>query len=129
MLVTYVFNILIYQFEIDDRCHSNRYSERWFPLISTPLMFVLNMVRIVIYMIAAVIIHPILGVLAALLAILRHIWSTSTDIIMFNVIKMLARTPNHDTKIAWKISGPGMSRQYYDAVREEDIYILVQSSL
>jgi hypothetical protein len=92
-------------------------------------MFVLNVIRIVLYIIGAAIVHPILAILAAVFAVLRHIWSTISDFIMFNIIKLLARTPNHDTKIAWKISGPGMSRQYYDAIREEDIYILVQANL
>lgn len=117
-VVCYVFNVLVYQFEIDDIDRRNRYSERWFPLISTPLMFVLNIVRIIVYMIGAAIVHPVLAVLLAVLAVLRHLWSSATDFLLFQAIKLLARTPNRDTKIAWKISGPEMSRQYYDAISE-----------
>lgn len=79
-------------------------------------MFILNVLRIVLYMISAAILHPILAVLGIIVAILRHIWSTTTDFIMFTIIKLLARAPNRDTNIAWKISGPEMSRQYYDAI-------------
>jgi hypothetical protein len=92
-------------------------------------MFVLNVFRIVAHIIGVVIVHPLLIVSFVILAVLRHIWSASTDLIMFIIIKLLARTHNCATKIAWKISGPEMSRKYYDSLREEDIYILVQANL
>lgn len=105
-VVCYLFNILIYQFEIDDIYRGNRYSERWFPLISTPLMFVLNVLRIVAYMIGAAVVHPILAVLTFVFAVGRHIWSSATDFVMYRIVRLIARTPNRDTNIAWKISGP-----------------------
>lgn len=110
MLVCYLFNILIYQFEIDDNYRRNRYSERWFPLISTPLMFILNNVRIIAYLIGALIVHPLLSAILAVYAVLHFVFSYITDFMTYYVVKLLARTPSRDTKIAWKISGPGMSR-------------------
>lgn len=128
-IVCYLFNLLIYQFEIDDIDRHNRYSERWFPLISTPLMFVLNILRIIGYMIGAAVVHPLISAFFFVFAVLQHIWSTTTDFIMFNIVKLLARTPNRDTNIAWKISGPDLSRSYYDSISGENIYLLVQANL
>lgn len=92
-------------------------------------MFILNNVRIIIYLLGALIIHPILSLIISVYAILHFIWSFVTDYFMYIVVKMLARTPSRDTKIAWKVSGPGMSRQFYDSIQEEDVYILVEAQL
>jgi hypothetical protein len=129
LVVTYLFNILIYQFEIDEDHLRGRYSERIFPLINTPLMLMLNLVRIVIYTIGAVIIHPLLSALFAIWAVIRRTYSTITDEIDFILIKLLARTPSTDSAIAWKVSGPTMSHSYYSSIAEEDVYLLVQAEL
>ncbi len=45
------------------------------------------------------------------------------------LIGCLGRTPSRDTAIAKKISGPGMSRNYFYSISEEDVYILTQAIL
>jgi len=52
-----------------------------------------------------------------------------TDSIMLCLLRCCARVPSYDTAIATKISGPGMSNQYYLSILEEDVYILVQSQI
>ena len=43
---------------------------------------------------------------------------------MYLVVKKLGRVPITDTKIAWKIGGFGISRNYYYSIEEEDIILL-----
>jgi hypothetical protein len=52
-----------------------------------------------------------------------------TDKIMLAIIAYMGRTPSKDTSIAHKISGPGISRNYFFSVLEEDVYILIQCAL
>ena len=52
-----------------------------------------------------------------------------SDKIMYYLISCFGRTPSNDTAIAYKISGPGMSRAFYNSVHEEDVYVLIQAEL
>ncbi len=36
---------------------------------------------------------------------------------MYGIIKCSGRSPVRDTGMAWKISGPGLSRQYYQSIK------------
>lgn len=129
LVLTYLFNLLVYQFEIDEQHLLGRVSERVLPLINTPLMLVLNLVRIVAFAVGAAVVHPVLAALASLWAVLRRAYSTLTDEVDFVLIRLLARTPSTDSAIAWKVAGPAMSRSYYNSLSEEDVYLLVQAEL
>lgn len=114
IVVTYLFNVLIYQFEIDDQRRGfYRFSERLFPLINTPLMLVFNLLRVAIYIISILIIHPLGIIFWILFASIARLYRILGDNIMFLVFKCLARVPARDTAIAWKVSGPTVSRNYY----------------
>lgn len=76
-------------------------------------MLVLNLVRVVIYLIAMLIIHPIGVLFWTSFALIARGFRIITDTFMYSVFKLLARTPARDTAVAWKISGPGLSRNYY----------------
>lgn len=70
---------------------------------------------------------PIACVFVLLVHILRRGFRTLTDKIMLFLIKHLGRTPSRDTAIAWKISGPGMSKTYFMSIREDNLYVLIQA--
>ena len=48
---------------------------------------------------------------------------------MMTIFKHLGRTPSRNTMIAKKISGPGMSKDFYMSINEEDVYVLMRSNL
>lgn len=75
------------------------------------------------------IIHPILALLMFISSFIRFIGRTIYDKFMYCIISCCGRSPVRDTAIAWKISGPGLSRQYFQSIREEDVYILMVAEL
>lgn len=48
---------------------------------------------------------------------------------MITLFRKVGRTPSRDTSIARKISGPGMSKEFYMSINEEDVYVLIRSQL
>lgn len=64
------------------------------------------------------IVSPIVALFIALFAILQRIFRTITDTIMLCLIRYLGRTPSKNTAIAKKISGPGMSKEFYMSINE-----------
>ena len=92
-------------------------------------MLILNVLRVIAYLVGIVLVHPT-GILFWLLfAIIARGWRTLTDQIMISIFKMMARTPARDTAVAWKVSGPGVSQNYSSTLTPEDVYMLVEAKL
>jgi hypothetical protein len=81
-------------------------------------MIFLNILRVILFIVSAMLLHPIMALFFCCLSIIRRIIRTIFDIVMFGIIRLLARTPARNTQIAWKISGPGLSRKYYHSISE-----------
>ena len=60
---------------------------------------------------------------------LRFIFRTLYDSCMFVVIYLLGRVPETNSCIAWKIGGPGISRDYYYSMEMEEVYLLFRQYL
>jgi hypothetical protein len=48
---------------------------------------------------------------------------------MLFFMKFIARVPNQDSNIAWKISGPGISRTVFKSMSIEDVMTLLHCEL
>lgn len=84
-------------------------------------MTVLKLLYDLVYTIAAllgIVYHPLLAFIFLMWGLLRITTKTIVDLIMFGFIKCCGRSPVRDTKIAWRVSGPGLSRDYYQTIRE-----------
>jgi hypothetical protein len=117
ILIYYLFGLLIYNFDLDERYPSQRYSERFFPLICGTAKFVYDSLY-TLFALLMIIIHPILALLTLFGSIMRFIGRSIYDKLMYCVISCCGRSPVRDTGIAWKISGPGLSRQYFQSIKE-----------
>lgn len=62
--------------------------------------------------------HPILAFLMLICSVIRFVARSIYDRFMYCIIGCCGRSPVRDTAIAWKISGPGLSRQYFQSIRE-----------
>ena len=60
---------------------------------------------------------------------MRYIVRTLYDGFMFLIVYCLGRVPENDTCIAWKIGGPGISRNFYFSMEVEDVYMLFRQHL
>lgn len=97
-------------------------------MICGPLKFVYDLMYTLLAL-SMLVIHPILALLMLLSSFIRFIGRSIYDRFMYCVICCCGRSPVRDTAIAWKISGPGLSRQYFQSIREEDVYILMIAEL
>lgn len=127
MLLVYLFNILIFQFEV------SRIPDgiiiRSFPLISLAIYVLVCLVKIIGSLLCFVLFAPLIIMVYFVFLIIQRLFRTLTDTIMLCFIGCLGRTPSTDSSIARKISGPGMSRNYYFSIAEADVYVLTQSVL
>ena len=64
-----------------------------------------------------IIYHPLLAFIFLFWGVLRIATKTIVDFIMLGFIKCCGRSPVRDTNIAWKVSGPGLSRDYYQTIK------------
>ena len=126
MVICYLFNILIFQFE-SSRVVGGVYI-RSFPLFTLFFVILIGIMEIA-WGVFRVVISPILSALYTFFLCLQRGFRTLTDRVMLLVFRKLGRTPSRDTAIAKKISGPGMSRSYFYSINEEDVYVLVQAAL
>jgi hypothetical protein len=127
MVVCYIFNILVFQFE-----SSNRPSGvliRGVPLLSLAFVILSCLLQILFSALSLIIISPLVSLVYFLFLVIQRGFRTFTDAIMIVIIAKLGRTPSRDTSIAKKISGPGTSRGYYCSIAEEDVYVLTQAKL
>lgn len=128
MLVCYLFNILIFQFENSDINHRGLVISG-VPLISLAFRIIFILLRLIFTLLNLIVFSPLVCLAYTLYLIIQRGFRTFTDTIMLFIISKLGRTPSRDTAIAKKISGPGMSRSYFYSINEEDVYVLTQSAL
>ncbi len=116
LLVTYVFNLLFFQFE-------SAYVPygvfiRMAPIPSLLISFIGSLLKIIAISLYLILIAPLGAFLITLLVILIRLIRTVTDATLLFLIRKLGRTPSRNTAIAKKISGPGMSKEYYMSINE-----------
>ena len=127
LLATYLFNIFIKQFEsayITNGCFA-----RSFPIFSVIGIFFGSLGIMLLTILNLIIWAPIKTFFTFLYCLLQQLFRRLLDKIMMTIFKHLGRTPSRNTMIAKKISGPGMSKDFYMSINEEDVYVLMRSNL
>eukprot|EP00919_Chromeraceae_sp_WS-2016_P021639 GHVR01051117.1.p1 GENE.GHVR01051117.1~~GHVR01051117.1.p1 ORF type:complete len:219 (+),score=-9.19 GHVR01051117.1:5790-6446(+) len=127
MCATYLFNILIFQFESSHIPYG--IIIRSIPLLSLALDIVRSFLKVVFLILLVLLFAPFCALCVLLFSIIQRIFRRVTDFMMLFLIRKLGRTPSKNSAVAKKISGPGMSREYYMSITEEDVYILTQAEL
>ena len=97
-----------------------------------PIIFYVIFVKCFLQFFATImllIIQPILAILICFLGLLRLILRFFYDIFMFVIIWMFAKLPLSDSFLAWKTSGPGLSRKYYNHIEVGDALTIVHAEL
>lgn len=84
--------------------------------MSIAITIIVGLLQIVYSILFLSIIVPISIAFYCLYLVLQRGFRTFTDSIMLFIIGKLGRTPSRDTSIARKISGPGMSRDYFYSI-------------
>lgn len=76
-----------------------------------------------------IVVSPLAAVCFVGLAIVRYLLRRVYDTITFGFIRCCARQPRDDSWIAWRVAGPGVSKNFYQTMNEEDLYVLVLAEL
>ena len=109
LLVTYLFNILIKQFETP-RINSYGCFARTFPLFRVVGVLIGAIGIIILAVLNLLLLSPIRTFFIMAYSLLTQTFRRSLDKIMMAIFTHLGRTPSRDTMVAKKISGPGMSK-------------------
>lgn len=114
MVLCYLFNILVFQFESSYR--PSGCFVRAAPLLTLIIVIFISILSCLFAILFLVVIAPLVCLFYFLFLVLQRVGRTITDTIMVCIIGKLGRTPSRDTAIANKISGPGMSRNYFFSI-------------
>lgn len=116
MIVVYLFNILVFQFEMSYR--EAGCLIRGIPLLSLAAQIIFHIFKMLAAVLFLLVIAPLLCILYFLFLVLQRILRTFTDAVIVCFVGCCGRTPSTDTAIATKISGPGMSRSYFYSIAQ-----------
>lgn len=114
IIIVYLFNILIYEFDVVPKtreCYT-----RLFSPIANIILIVIHLIFVIGSILYLFVIAPLVCFLYFLFLLLQRGLRTITDSIMVCLIGCLGRTPRRDTNIATKISGPGMSHNFFMSI-------------
>ena len=75
----------------------------------------------------AIFFHTLFGVIAYLASLVYRCSTTLYYEAGFFLIKVVGRSPTSDSNIAWRIEGPGISKNFSQKLNPDDIYILFLS--
>ncbi len=108
LLVTYFFNIFIYQFE--SAYIPNHRLLRSIPILGLIYQIIKAIVVTILLFLNLVLFVPFKSLFVFLFCLIQKCFRTVLDKLLVFLFRKLGRTPSRDTSIARKISGPGMSK-------------------
>lgn len=73
---------------------------------------------VLVMILGVIMLSPVAAGVLALIGLVRFVLRRIYDAVMFNMIKCCARQPREDSWIAWKVAGPGVSRNFYQTIKE-----------
>ena len=116
IFLEFLFNSLIYDNKSDYHCLPFFIILIYKFCIRCVFQFILALIFLIF--------QPIISLVIFLYAQIRFCLRKFYDFIMFYIIKWLAKIPETDTCIAWKVSGPSLFRNRYTDINNSDIISL-----
>jgi len=92
-------------------------------------MFLGSILVMIILLLNLLLLAPFLSIFITIWSLISQVFRRSLDKIMMAIFTHLGRTPSRNTLVAKKISGPGMTKDFYMSINEEDVYVLMRSQL
>lgn len=119
MTVCYLFNILFKQFETSYHDYRDYgFWSRSFPIIRVILGILKCLLIILFSVINLIVISPVLTFFLFIFSSIQRGFRATIDSILVFSFRRVGRTPSRDTNIAKKISGPGMTKDFYMSINE-----------
>lgn len=129
MVFYWVIQLFFYDFDnegdpLGDASNSAQEFPLFFEILCTLILFGFVQIFLAIAFVFAI--YPLLMVAAVILGVIYYFFATIYDCLMIVVIYILGREPQSNTILAWKISGPGVTLDYFNQVELEDIFVSVR---
>ena len=124
--------ILFYDFDnegdpVGDASNSSQEFPLFFEILCTFLLF--GIVQILLSFLFVIIIYPFLMILVVFVGVVYYLVASFLDCLMIVIIYLLGREPQSNSLVAWKISGPGVTLDYFNQVELEDLFVSVRAYL
>ena len=124
--------IFFYDFDnegdpLGDASNSSQEFPLLFELICTFMLF--GLVQIFLSILFVIAIYPLIMMVSVVLGIFYYFLASFYDCLMIVIIYFLGREPQSNSLVAWKISGPGLTLDYFNQVELEDIFVSVRAFL
>lgn len=120
----YLFNICV--FDVDGDLRS-------FALLALPKILIIDIgiysFLQAIISICFLVLQPILALGVTFLVALKYLIRRFYNALAFPLVKWFGRIPSTDSILAYKIGGPGISRNFYNYVLLEDSLVLIHAEL
>ncbi len=116
LVVTYIFNIIVYQFET--ALIPDRRVVRSIPIIGIIYSITKAIILTLLFTLNLILWVPFKALFLFLFCLIQRIFRMALDKFFLILFRKVGRTPSRDTSIARKISGPGMSKEFYMSINE-----------
>ena len=117
----FIFGLFFYRDKIGDYNYATNYA---FPFPYFILCIIGNILKAIWITLCIILFRPILSLMFVIIAITYRVITTTYYELVFSIIKVIARSPTSDSKIAWRTEGPGISKNFSQKINPDDIYIL-----
>lgn len=130
IMFLWIGNIFFYDIDNDgeheEENRSNSHTEFPFFLEIFVTFLLFGVVQIMLAFVFIFLIHPILILSSFCFGIICYLLRTFYDVLLLAVVFALGREPKTDSILAWKISGPGISEDYFNQVEIDEVLILIR---
>ena len=101
-------------------------SYKWFPLLHLGLDFCINVIMQFFMVIIMMIFAPLISIFVFIFGILLYVLKCVWDCFILNtIVRCFARVPSRNSTFAYRISGPGISRDFYNTLESKDLTLLL----
>lgn len=105
-------------------------SYKWFTLLHLLWDFLFNVIIQTTMVIIMIIFAPVISIFVFVIGVLLYILKSIWDWLILNlIIRLLARVPSRNSTFAYRVSGPGISRDFYNTLESKDLTLLIISHL
>jgi len=105
-------------------------SYKWFTLLHLAFDFFINVFFQLVMVIIMMVLSPLISIFVFVFGIALYVLKSMWDWFILNVIiRCFARVPSRNSTYAYRISGPGISRDFYNTLETNDLSLLVIAHL
>ena len=105
-------------------------SYKWFTLLHLLIDFFFNVIIQFFMVVIMMIFSPLISLFVFVFGIALYVLKSMWDFFILHVIvRCFARVPSSNSTFAYRISGPGISRDFYNTLETHDLSLLVISHL